>query len=86
MYVIKLCEIARNPSTPDYILEELSTLNSNDINYWLLLNSKVLKSVLTNIINYSSEENSEEEDDFDRRANLQNAQGLLKSLNTSMQK
>lgn len=82
----KLCEIARNPSTPDYILNELSTLNSNDINYWLLLNTKVLKSVLTNIIKYSSEENSEEEDDFDRRANLQNAQGLLKSLNTSMQK
>ena len=81
-----LCGIARNPSTPDHILEELSTLNSNDINHWLLLNTKVLKSVLTNIVNYSSEENSEEEDDFDRRANLQNAQGLLKSLNTSMQK
>ena len=83
----KLCEIARNPSTPNYILEELSTLNSNDINYWLLLNSKVLKSVLTNIIKYSGEENSEEdEDDFDRQENLRNAKRLLKSLNTSMQK
>lgn len=83
----KLCEIARNPSTPDYILEELSTLNSNDINYWLLLNSKVLKSVLTNIINYSSEENTDEdEDDFDRQENLRNAKRLLKSLNTSTQK
>lgn len=83
----KLCEIARNPSTPDYILNELSTLNSNDINYWLLLNSKVLKSVLTNIINYSSEENTDEdEDDFDRQENLRNAKRLLKSLNTSTQK
>lgn len=83
----KLCEIVRNPSTPDYILEELSTLNSNDINYWLLLNSKVLKSVLTNIINYSSEENTDEdEDDFDRQENLRNAKRLLKSLNTSTQK
>lgn len=83
----KLCEIARNPSTPDYILNELSSLNSNDINYWLLLNSKVLKSVLTNIINYSSEENTDEdEDDFDRQENLRNAKRLLKSLNTSTQK
>lgn len=83
----KLCEIARNPSTPDYILEELSTLNSNDINYWLLLNSKVLKSVLTNIIDFSSEENTDEdEDDFDRQENLRNAKRLLKSLNTSTQK
>lgn len=83
----KLCEIARNPSTPDYILNELSSLNSNDINYWLLLNSKVLKSVLTNVINYSSEENTDEdEDDFDRQENLRNAKRLLKSLNTSTQK
>ena len=68
-------------------MEELSTLNSNDINYWLLLNSKVLKSVLTNIINYSSEENTDEdEDDFDRQENLRNAKRLLKSLNTSTQK
>ena len=79
-----LCEIARNPSTPTDVLIELSAMNLNQINYWLLLNPKITTKVLVNILKYGEGEPNEDGDiDVDRKENFQNAKRLLKTLNNS---